>query len=239
MGHCSAFDAGTLLKAADLALYEAKGAGRDTVATAPKATPSEENAPDGDDLDPNDIAASREPAAGNADSAIDADTMALMGSTFSILRVIPDAHRVARDTLQQITATLDCRRASLFMIDAAGGDLALFASVGAPMYETEADQTASDDLVDWFAQVQGIDTVIEARSIDPAVTDFVTEETAHRLLRLPLVAHRDLLGVVEITDVPGDLDDATQEEQPEESRSRVGLFRKLRRDAKRRAISAK
>lgn len=206
MGHCGAFDAGTLLKAADLALYEAKGAGRDTVVTAPKATPREENAPDGDDLDPNDIAASYEPAAGNADSAIDADTMALMGSTFSILRVIPDAHRVARDTLQQITATLGCRRASLFMIDATGGGLALVASVGAPMYESEADQTASDDLVDWFAQVQGIDTVIEARSIDPAVTDIVTEEAAHRLLRLPLVAHRDLLGVVEITDLPGDLD---------------------------------
>ena len=48
---------------------------------------------------------------------IAADTMALMGSTFSILQVIPDRHRVAHDILQQVAATLACQDLSLFLRD--------------------------------------------------------------------------------------------------------------------------
>ncbi len=198
---CGDTDADSLVKSADAALYLAKEGGRNTVVAALKAADRESAEPDAVDADS--TAESSAPTAG-ASPIIDADTMALMGSTYSILQVIPETQRVATDMLQQVAATLNCDRVALYGTDQPGNALGPVASVGVPTYQMESYPLVTPELIDWFEQQRKSIGTAQERSVELLTVATSSGDASTQCLRIPLVAAESLVGLVEVPDLSVD-----------------------------------
>lgn len=203
MTHCQALDPDALVKAADVALYQAKTTGRDKVVAAKQVLREESDAPEPANHSADSPTTCRKEARG-ADRAIDGDAMSLMGSTFSILRVIPDTRRVAQDALQQVTAALGCRHATLALMDDESESLVVVAKTGVSSYESEAAPRVSSQLAAWFAAYQEADDFGEIRHIVPELVASASTDDPFKVMRLPLIVDQELIGAIEVNDLPED-----------------------------------
>ena len=189
---CALADTESLISAADTALYAAKSAGRDQVMAADKADATGRTAPSADRM----AGLQSNPTTTHApDTSVDRDTMALMGSTFSVLQVMPDRQRVAQDILQQITALLQHHDGAFFIrrddtlhvIARARGNLTILSAENTPsgFYEPRfADMTELDP--------SSVAETTEARVLDP------DDVCSVRRVVLPLHHGSHLAGVVQV-----------------------------------------
>jgi diguanylate cyclase (GGDEF)-like protein len=199
---CGAGAPDSLVRLADAALYRAKDAGRDTVVAAERAEAEEERSQTDDkhvsEGAPNDLDLVQ-------DLGVGADTMAVMGSTFSIMRLIPDKHRVACDTLQQVVATLGYDRVVLWAFEENTQKLIPLASLGhcegsKPSQRDEA----AEDLCAWFMRLRTSDDSLPERSVELLGPYASSRGESTSSLRVPLVAYGGLIGAIEVFDVPSD-----------------------------------
>ncbi len=199
---CGAASPEALIKRADLALYEAKEAGRDTVVSASQAPRGEDSKESGDCVEP---AACESPGRRPehiTETSIDADTMALMGSTYSMLRLIPDRHRVAHDMIQQMVAILECRDAALYVSEGGEDHLVRVAAVGACDDDVDGSRVADPELTSWFTTMRSTECGCTERSVDLYDIGVRDEETGHRMVRIPLVVGDEWVGVLVVQDAP-------------------------------------
>ncbi len=189
---CGAQDADSLVRCADEALYKAKRS-RDMVVAAPSASDSpmpldfEESA---------EIAELPADTVEPPDTRVDRDTMALMGSMFSILQVIPDKYRVAQDAIQQVAAVLHWPQVRLAVHVPKRECLAPLASINIEAPASSADPLPVDDLNDWFDDLRSGHQFFPRRRVEPIPID-LDEEGRTSKLRLPLVAYGEVFGVIE------------------------------------------
>ena len=200
---CGAYDPEALIGLADKALYQAKENGRDTVVTADPVSYAMPETASGDEP----ALLTQEPDAADSEvmSVIGADTMALMGSTFSLLRLIPDRHRVAHDLAQQVGAILGCRKLSIFLRDPASGRYERAAATGGTSYNAESGATGSDDLHAWIDAVRRAGRLGGERSIEVIEQADGSGDERRALIRIPLAVHDECIGVIEISDLSFDL----------------------------------
>lgn len=188
-------DAGALVREADEALYRAKKNGRDCVMAA-ESCPDRPQPPIAQLPGAVDDAQSSDDEEA-VESVIDPDTMALMGSTFSLLQVIPDKHRVAHDTVQQVASAIHAHRVVLFMQRRGTPSLHVVASVGVAMYEAEVYEQPSNELAAWFADIRRRHPLRLEESIQTAQAG--TDDGGRQLyrVRVPLIANDNLIGALE------------------------------------------
>ena len=198
---CGLTDADALIKQADVALYKAKEAGRDTVVCAKKATPQTPSDAPADSSHDDGAPSVRS----GQHQIINPDTMALMGSTFTLLQVIPDRYRVAHDVVQQVVATLHCEKAALHVYDANREQLVSIASLGIPSYQSKGDGAVDAELTAWFRDLRQSGLSHSERTVEPIVLH-ANAETGAATIRIPLVAHGELLGVVDAEKTGGEVE---------------------------------
>ncbi len=195
---CRATDSESLMGRADAALYDAKHNGRDTVVAAPTAPSVEFAVQDAQQPDehPTDAAAGQ-PESVESDT-IDRDTLALMGSTFSVLRVIPDRHRVAHDLVQQVAAVLQSPTAALYPVSEAGLCLDPLVSTASG---DDSGVCTSDELQAWVQEWLSSSHPAPSRALEPTQTAGIDETT---VVRIPLIADGEILGVIEAAGLAAD-----------------------------------
>ncbi len=204
---CRVNDPDSLMKCADLALYQAKEAGRDTVVAAPAADDEYEQVEEGEVAETAIESPDREPHSfddGKQQSGGQVESMALMGSTFSLLRAIPDRHRVANDMLQQVAALLECRRLSLYMRDGGHGGLVEVASVGSSGYDAPTDSPVPTGLDGWLNDLRSSGRLFTERTVE--LVEVAGAPGHASSLRIPLAARDELVGLIDITDGQGQLE---------------------------------
>jgi putative nucleotidyltransferase with HDIG domain len=132
---------------------------------------------------------------GELGESLDQDTMALMGSMFSLLQVIPDHHRVGRDIAQQVAAALRCSEVLLFVLNEAEGHLSLLASAHA-VDHTPSQAGASTELESWFSELRSNHRFFPSRAVEPFIIE-PQHANGATLVRLPMVAFGQVSGVLE------------------------------------------
>ena len=187
----------SLVRQADLALYEAKKRGRDTVVAAPATDTPTAATTVGDALGG---PGATEPDAAhgeNRGNPIDRDTMALMGSLFSILQVIPDKHRVAQDLVQQVAAVLHSPEVSLLMFEESSNRLVPMSSFDTGHDAARTGFEASVDLQAWFTELRNSAEFHPAGDIEPTLAELGAAGQRVRAVRLPLVVYGEVFGAIE------------------------------------------
>ncbi len=193
-------DLDDLMRRADFALYQAKENGRDTVVAAPEAAGLEDDITDSSGQPSEQTPGS---TLAEVDVRVDADTMALMGSTFSMMQVLPDKHRVAFDALQQVVTTLGCERVVLYAYEEEQDRLTPMASLGTPEWEAEGRPSVTDELSVWFTSLWETEGSTSSRRVEPVVMAGSSGGESSVSLRLPLAVQGKPIGVIEVTDLPG------------------------------------
>jgi len=206
---CAVRDTETLIGLADEALYDSKKAGRDRVTVSScktKPVALEANAPASQ---PTPTSASPQarahpggasPTGNGADASIDRDAMALMGSTFSILQVMPDKQRVARDVLQQVTAAMQCPNAAILLPNEQG-ELAIICRVQGTAETTMHNYKSTEAALAWFNEMVGLhmDAVIQASD---AYTLKMDDHHPMKRMLIPLIHGSDIVGAMLATLAP-------------------------------------
>ncbi|HNO77658.1 MAG TPA: diguanylate cyclase [Phycisphaerae bacterium] len=187
-------DATELIRIADEALYKAKSEGRDRVMLA--------EAGKGSDGELSKIMSSLKVEAKPATlDAVDRDAMALMGSTFSILQLIPDRHRVAQDIVEQVLAVLGGDRASIHVLDHATRGLKCLADVRLGDEELVLPEAS---LMRWFEDQQQSIGSNHSSVVDVTMEPIGPEGRSRPVVRVPLQASGEFLGVVEVVPQGGE-----------------------------------
>ncbi len=191
-----------LLRRADHALYAAKDRGRDTVVTAETGSGNQIWQGHSDsDLMPE---FEKDGLAAQQKLSLDRDTLALIGSMFTLLHVMPDKKRVAADLVEQVAAVLQCKRVTLLLIDPHNSEMSVAAAHG----------LASDDLSvripvvgSFFEAILGSDDENKAgwqrMPPDVFVKKSDSEDVSSEVIYVPLVLHGEPLGLVVATERPG------------------------------------
>ncbi len=183
-------DATELIRLADEALYEAKEQGRDRVVVAEPSKSTKGDVPDMSDL----LTSLQSPSKPAKPDVVDRDAMALMGSTFSILQLIPDRHRVAQDIVEQVVAVLGGAQASLHVLDERTHGLECLADV---RIGDEDVLLPESTLMRWVEdQQQSIDTA-NSSIVHVTMEPIGPGGVSRPVVRVPLQASGVFLGVVE------------------------------------------
>lgn len=183
-------DATELIRIADEALYLAKSQGRDRVVLA---EPGQEAAGELSNMTKIMSTLQVETKPAKLD-AIDRDAMALMGSTFSILQLIPDRHRVAQDIVEQVMAVLGGERASLHVLDHENHGLKCLADVR--LGEEDLVMHAAS-LERWVEDQRQSFGSSNSSVMDVTMEPIGPEGISRPVVRIPLQASGEFLGVVE------------------------------------------
>jgi len=207
-------DPGMLLHQADVALYEAKGAGRDRVVAARRSADAGCSEAGGSPASSGSPATAAESscrgaaATGSRDQqgASEADTFALMGCTFSFLRAMPDRQRVARDLVQQVATVLQCRCASLLLLDETGEGLDPVAFVGTCGGQQSADTRVPPELCRWLAERRMGESRPGGETADRGLFHLADPDNGEAAVYLPLAVYDEVLGVVKAAGLPADAD---------------------------------
>ncbi len=191
---CGLEDAAALISQADQALYEAKRAGRDTVVAARPCSRSERLR---SSTQLSSAQGETPTSAATSGGSLDRDSLALIGSTFSILQVVPDHCRVARVVAQQVASVLPASRVALFLVR--GPDRRLV-SVAAEGWDSD-DLEPSPALQEWASQLGSAAPFVSGRDLSGGAVVQECGPDAMRTVRIPLLVHGDLVGVMEATGV--------------------------------------
>ncbi len=188
---CGLTDSESLISHADAAMYAAKRNGRDSVVAAqadaggPRSTAG-----------PTQQAAHNDSAEESREDTVDRDALALMGSTFSVLQVMPDKHRVASDVVQQVASVLKSPSARLYLFVEGGEQLDPIVSIGC-----DDDRLPPGEHAQAWADALGASGRLEgSRCIKPGQIETVCGCYETSVLRLPLVAYGQMVGVIEAED---------------------------------------
>lgn len=191
---CGLADTAALISASDAALYKAKENGRDQVVTADRTPGAVANVATGARRQPEPV----RPTYAH-ETAIDRDTLALMGSTFTILQVMPDRRRVAQDILQQVATVLHCHDASLWVTDDARR-LQSLAQINSSIMSTARRLEIQRYAQAWFDDAQSENTsdavASEAQVLEP------NESCPIRRILIPLNHGSNLRGVIQAVAPP-------------------------------------
>lgn len=198
---CRLSDSESLIRHADVAMYEAKRNGRDRVVAAPPAPTTSTPVETGTESDRRSSLPDAGPNEIQEAPPIDRDALALMGSTFSLLRLIPDKHRVAHDTIQQVAAVLQSDTVGLYLFAEGSTSLIPAATLGS---EDGSAPSVSEGLRQWAAALRCSSHFVPECYVEPKVVADRSGPRKVGMARVPLIAYGAVIGVIEARDLPSD-----------------------------------